>query len=210
LKNTYATLFGISIADADKYVGYAAFYAFLIGLLSDLRTFTQDVTKYKNTFFIAPLNTANGALPGYTITPPAAIPTEAGVFTIISGVIKTIKAHPKYTTAIGEDLGIIGDEVSFDADNYKPTGKAISMPGEVKIDFTKLGVDAEHVYSNPVGGTDPNEWVLLATDAHTPYNDSRPLAVPGKPETRRYRLRGVMGDAEIGQFSDIITVTFAG
>jgi hypothetical protein len=210
LKDTYAALFGISSGDADKIVAYAAFYAFLISYLTGLRTFTQDLTKYKNDFFGAPLNTPNGALPAFSVTPPAIIPTEAGVYNIISPLIQTIKSHTNYTTAIGEDLGIVGNEQDIDLDTYKPEGKVFALPGAVKLDFSKKGVDGQAVYSRPVGSTDPNAWVKLANDFHTPYLDGRPLAVAGKPELREYKLRALIGDEEVGQWSDVITVTFAG
>jgi len=210
LKNVYATLFGISSSDADKIVAYASFYAFLIGYLTGIRAFVQDLTKYKNDFLGAPLNTTNGTLPTFSITPPATTPAEAGAYTIISNVIKTIKAHPKYTPAIGEDLKIVGDETEFVNDEYKPEGKGIALPGSVKLEFPKKGVDGQAVYSRPVGSTDPNAWEKLANDFHSPYFDTRPLAVAGTPEKREYKLRGLIGDTEIGQWSDVITVTFAG
>ena len=36
------------------------------------------------------------------------------------------------------------------------------------------------------------------------------LAVPGTPEVREYQAYGVLSDAQIGQPSDIVTVTFGG
>ncbi|HLG34481.1 MAG TPA: hypothetical protein VI757_06325, partial [Bacteroidia bacterium] len=66
------------------------------------------------------------------------------------------------------------------------------------------------IYSHPVGSTDPDAWEHLANDHHSPYHDTRALAVAGKPEVREYRARGVLGDVEIGQWSAVIKVTFSG
>ena len=51
------------------------------------------------------------------------------------------------------------------------------------------------------------EWVKLAFDSQSPYIDTTPLAVAGKPEVREYRVRAVVADEEIGEFSDIATMT---
>lgn len=50
------------------------------------------------------------------------------------------------------------------------------------------------------------DFVFLARDTHSPYLDSRPLLVPGKPEVRYYKLCYVVDDEEVGRFSDIIRV----
>jgi len=209
IKNTYASTFGISNADADKLVEYAAFYAFLVGYLNQLRTFSQGVTKYKNAFKNSALNTPLPSVPQFTITLPAIIPTEAAMMKTIRSMVKRIKAHPKYTTAIGEDLGIEGAAHAFNADEYKPGSKAKSMAGFVEIEFIKRGVEAVNIYGNPVG-SDADEWVFLGTQTQSPFRDKRALAVAGKPEHRRFRLRGVMADKEIGQWSDMISVVFGG
>ena len=115
-----------------------------------------------------------------------------------------------YTDAIGQDLGIVGDETSFDENTFQTTLKGVSLPGNNEISFTKKGVDGINVYSHPLGGTDPNVWEKLAFDSSSPYNDTRALAVAGVHENRKYRARGVISDVEIGQWSDILSLTFNG
>ena len=50
----------------------------------------------------------------------------------------------------------------------------------------------------------------LSFDSNSPYDDHTELAVAGTPEVREYRAIGVLADEEMGQPSDIVTVTFAG
>jgi hypothetical protein len=52
-------------------------------------------------------------------------------------------------------------------------------------------------------------WILLGRDTRSPYIDITPLAHPGTPEVREYRVRGVIDDVEIGNYSPTrqITVT---
>ena len=47
-------------------------------------------------------------------------------------------------------------------------------------------------------------------DTHSPYDDHTPLAVPGVAEVREYQAFGVLHDQQIGQASDIVSVTFGG
>ena len=47
-------------------------------------------------------------------------------------------------------------------------------------------------------------------DTHSPYDDHTPLAVPGVAEVREYQAFGVLHDQQIGQSSDIVSVTFEG
>ena len=47
-------------------------------------------------------------------------------------------------------------------------------------------------------------------DTHSSYDDHTPLAVPGVAEVREYQAFGVLHDQQIGQASDIVSVTFGG
>jgi hypothetical protein len=47
-------------------------------------------------------------------------------------------------------------------------------------------------------------------DTSSPYIDGRELAVATVPETREYKLRGVLNDVEIGLDSDIQSITWSG
>ena len=167
------------------------------------KTYTEDLTKFKLRLSRAPLGTNLGPLP--VLTPAAAPPAaDAGIFTIISGFVARMKASQNYTEAIGEDLGIIGDESDFDALTYKPEIKGKSVPGGARVTFTKKGVDGIDFQSRPKGST---TWEKLAFDSQSPYIDTRPPRSPGVPEEREYRGRGVISDVEIGEWSDIISVT---
>ena len=49
----------------------------------------------------------------------------------------------------------------------------------------------------------------MAHDTSPTYVDNRPLLVAGKPELREYKAVFVVGDVEVSQFSDEITVNCA-
>lgn len=60
-----------------------------------------------------------------------------------------------------------------------------------------------NIYSQRDGDTD---FKLLGRDSHPPFVDTRPLLVAGKPELRQYRAIFVVGDQEVSQFSDNLTI----
>ncbi|MGZ8219542.1 hypothetical protein [Methylomagnum sp.] len=51
------------------------------------------------------------------------------------------------------------------------------------------------------------KYSFLARDTVAPYVDNRPLRDAGKPELRRYTAVYVIGDEEVGQFSDEVVVS---
>ena len=53
------------------------------------------------------------------------------------------------------------------------------------------------------------DFIFLARDTQTPYLDTRPLKVPGKPEIREYKAMFVLNDEEIGIFSHEVVVNWA-
>jgi hypothetical protein len=62
-----------------------------------------------------------------------------------------------------------------------------------------------NIYSKRDGDVD---FKFLARDTQPPYVDNRPMLFAGKPELRDYipTRRDVVGDEEVSQFSDEITV----
>lgn len=81
------------------------------------------------------------------------------------------------------------------------------MPGRVRIDFVKDGLDGVHIYARLKGQT---TWAKLALDTYSPYEDNRPLATAGQPEHREYMAIGVLHDEEVTQQSDIVEAVFGG
>lgn len=123
----------------------------------------------------------------------------------LRAIIRRWKTMPGYPQAGTERvLGIKGKEPPFDAGTYKPVIKASLKGGLVRLDYTKLGVDALLFFVRLRGET---EWRRLAVDADPPCIDATPLAQPNVPEVREYRAIGLIGDEAVGQYSDIVSIT---
>ncbi len=117
------------------------------------------------------------------------------------------KAGGLMTPTIEQEMDIVGTADAFDENTYKAAITAEVHAGFVRIKFQKRGVDGLNIYVRLKGQT---TWTKLTYDTNTPYDDHAPLAVAGTPEVREYRAIGVIKDNEIGQPSDIVSVTFAG
>jgi hypothetical protein len=118
-----------------------------------------------------------------------------------------LKAHPSYTTALGEQLGIVGPEDTTDLTNAKPTLAAAAVtPGLVTIQFNKSISSGVRILSKRGSET---SFTLLAIDTESPYIDTRANLAAG-PETRQYQAQYLTGDDSIGLISDTLVVTVPG
>ena len=117
------------------------------------------------------------------------------------------RTAPGMTPAISADLQISATEPTVNPEVYKPELTANVFGGYVRLKFKKRGVSDVNLYVRHPG--DPT-WRLLARVTKSPYDDLTPVAVPGTAEVREYQAIGVMQDKEIGQPSDIVSVTVAG
>ena len=127
--------------------------------------------------------------------------------TLLRDKISDWKQMPLFTPTIAQTLGVVGTAAPFDPSTYKPEFKVKIAGGEIRLDWTKKGAGAVHIYGRLRG--QPG-WTLLGMDTSSPYIDGRPLAQANVPETREYMLRGVVQDLEIGLDSDILSITWGG
>lgn len=188
------------VADCDRMV-------WLLDTLQGAASgFSQAVTAHVRLVFNGP-GTAPVAPPAFTLPATPAPPANVvpGAQKRLFLFIKNLKTRTAYTPPTGQDLGIIGDEVTEDPNAF-PDAKATARSGEVVVNFPKdghLGVWVESQVGNET------EWTHIAIDTSDPYNDTRPLKVAGQPEKRRYRL--CFWDGEPTRvWSPVIEVVFGG
>ncbi len=189
---------------------YAAWYAtFNAGVIARQGTFgltAPEVTQVTNDN--TDIHTKLTNLGTATIAAAQAVAdkrnSRTGTETRARALIRRLKAHPNYTPAIGQQLGIVGAEDTTDLTNSKPTLTGTALPhGVFELQFNKSKADGVNIYSKRDGDAD---FVFLARDTSSPYVDNRPCVVPGQPENRQYKAIYVQADGEIGQASDIVTL----
>ena len=76
----------------------------------------------------------------------------------------------------------------------------------LRIDYTKYGHQGIAIESRSNGG----DWGLLGHYTQKPVYDDRPLAGPGTPESRDYRMRWWDKDEANGEWSAVQTVLVGG
>jgi len=201
---TYALTIGFVAGDVTAVQNDYAMLAYTINLAAVFKEEAKERVQYKDTFLDGPLGIVTPAAPTIpTIAPPAVIPPP-GILPRLSAIVQRIKAHPNYTEAMGQDMGIVGATPKPPA-NPKPTATAEAQPNsEILLKWVKGAFDGVHIESQRAGET---TWTLIGMDTSSPYRDSRAPLVAGQPEVRRYRLRYFKNDTPLGDYSDIMTVT---
>jgi hypothetical protein len=74
----------------------------------------------------------------------------------------------------------------------------------VRIEFVKGAFDGVVIEGRRKEET---QWTMLGTDNYSPYLDTRPPRIAGESEVREYRLRYLLKDEPVGDWSDIISTS---
>ena len=191
---------------APELAGVATDNAAVQGLIPSknrARDDSSEWAEFTRLELYGPESPTTPTMPG-AAAPIAFSPVLPGILVRLGRLVKRLKGSPNYTEAIGQDLGIVGAEIT-PADPPKPTGSvAMVGPNEVRVKWVKAGFTGVVVECQRAGET---AWTVLGQDNFSPYLDARPLLVAGQPEERRYRLRYIDGDALVGEYSDVMSVT---
>jgi len=109
-----------------------------------------------------------------------------------------IKTKDEYTTAIGEDLGIVGDEETKDIENSQPKLTARKVESGTELKFSLEGFfDGVKIYRQRPG----EGKQFIAIDTSSPYTDTD-AQINGTSYTAWFLL----GDNTVGMESDAVVV----
>ena len=201
--NGYATLFGLTPAEVASVQADATMFNYILDMQEAYKTFKQNLTSYKNM-----LRDGDPDLLGpFPVSPVLAAPpplVTKNIFRRTRRLVERIKAASAYNEAIGEDLGIVGDEQVFDIPSLKPLLKSRLDAGRPLIIWTKGPADALDIY---VDRQDGAGFVFLATDTKPDYLDT--VDHPEGVDSAVYDYKAIyrIDDEQVGQFSDPIRVT---
>jgi hypothetical protein len=122
----------------------------------------------------------------------------------VRSIVNEIQESPALTDIIAEDLGIIVEEGEVDPNTLVPIIKKLLATGEgwVLVEFLKGKAERINIYCKRGNET---EFTLIGTDGESPYLDSRENLTDA-PERREYKIRIVMKDVEVGQFSAVLSI----
>ena len=199
----YATLFGLAPAEVASVQADATMFNYILDMQEAYKTFKQNLTKYKDM-----LRDGDPDLLGpFPVSPVLAAPpplVDKNIFGRTRDLVARIKATSAYNKAIGEDLGIVGDEQVFDIPSLKPLLKSRLDAGRPVIIWTKGPADALDIYVDRQDGAGS---VFLATDIKPDYLDTVPFPAGANSVVYDYKAIYRIDDEQVGQFSDPIRVT---
>lgn len=201
----YAAALDVTPAEAASVVADTAMFNYILDLQEAYKTKKQDITKYKNILRDGPLGTPPGPVPTAPVLPAAPAVVAEGIFIRIRKLVKHIKTHPAYNEAIGEDLGIVGDEIVVDIPSLKPVITGGLDAGRPLIKWSKGPVaDSIDIY---VERDAASGFVYLINDTQPDYIDTFPIPDGVNVVVWRYKAIYRIGDEQVGQFSEIISIT---
>ncbi len=176
----------------------AAMFAFCIANQDSFKNEKEERTMYKN---LLRSGTEGVAMDPYPTSPAVAVPAVVpqGVFKRIPGLVGRMKKSAAYSPAIGEDIGIIGDEQTFDPDELKPVITAKVQGSKVLIGWAKGFAEMIRLFVDRGTG-----YTWMATDGEPDYYDT--VAKPAEAATWKYKAIYEIDGEEAGQFSDEVQV----
>ena len=179
----------------------------LVNAIASLRTYAQNLTALRNRLHFGPEGPPDVNWTAAPVVTPLTTALPADQIALLSDWLVQIKRDEGYTTAAGEDLGI--EKPQEEEPDLNTVTPELSNPrglpgGHAQFDWVKGMFDAVLVEGQRGAAT---TWEPLGRDQFSPFDDVRPLLVPGQSETRRYRVRYVLGDTPVGQWSAVIEIT---
>lgn len=201
----YATKYGIAAAEVTDIANGANYLNYWLNVKNQLEEFGKRLTQFKEELKDG-VKTGGApsvvpVLPTFATAPTAA---PSGLLTRVRALANRIKAHAGYTEADGQDLGIIGEEVTLDLFNVKPELSYRLKAGKPEIIWKKKGMDGIHIYVDRTGS---GEFVFLARDSSPNYVDNYPLPTANMSAVWAYKVVYVKNDEEVGQVSDVLNIT---
>ena len=165
---------------------------------------SQERVAFKELQRFGPVGTPAGTLPTPPIIPSPPTSVLPGIEPRIRTLVQFIKAHPSYTVAIGQDLGIIGSEIVIDLSSLKPILTLVKLVTGVDVLWKKGVAGALRIEKSVlVTAGPPPVWAFLAIDTEPNYLDTSPVTTS---QLWQYRAAYIINDALVGQWSDVASI----
>lgn len=201
---THAATFGIGPAEAASLKNDAAMFKYLLDMQEAFKTFKQNISAYKNMLRDGEDSGSPHPLPIMPALPLPPALVNNDIFGRARKLVARLKTHNNYSEAIGEGLGIIGDEHIVDIHELKPVLKSRLDAGRPVIIWKKGVAESLDIY---VDRRDGKGFVLIATDSQPDYIDKYPMPKDKESVVWEYKAAYRIGDKQVGHFSDTVLVT---
>ena len=200
----YQTVLAISAEDIAGVLADALSFRYTLQSMFDMQAYGQAWTEYKNLSRDGVLGFSTAAWP---VAPLLVLPTPAavvpGIIPRLSKLVARIKTNKNYTAAIGQDLWLVGTHSPIDPSTWKPILSLQNNAGHPTIVWTKGDATAIEIW---VDRGDGANFVLLTMNTEPNTADSSPLPPAGTSAAWKYKAIYHYHDAQVGQWSDVISV----
>lgn len=201
----YSAVLDINIADLADLQADAIAFRYTLSVFNQMQSNAKQWTAYKNLLRdgIAgtPASTAFPFQPSLPVAPSIVTP---GIVPRLTALVARLKAARNYTEVIGQDLGLIGAKRIIDPSAWKPILQTQLHANQPMIVWNKGKADSLEIWVDR--GADPGfTFFAISTDPH--FIDTTPA-----PNPARWRYKGIyrLQDRQVGQWSDVHTVTVGG
>ena len=204
--NLYETLFGLTPREVESSVEDSNYFLWVVNSHLKIDTNKKDWTLFKNILKKGEENVTSNSAPTTPVLEDMPREVPPGVVYRFTTMVNRIKAHPNYTTAIGQNLGIEQSATPpANRDTAQPVLKAVNRGGKVNL-IWKKGKFSGILIEKDSG----NGFVMLDRDFVPDFIDNSPMPERGQSAIWMYRASYLINDEKVGVWSDIVTITVAG
>ena len=206
LINTYAALLGITAAQLLILLNDVNACNYIMECVKTAKTLSKSCGSIKKSLSLGANGTAVIAFPVFVGPGGAPLVTvPSGIFARATDLVDKIKINDAYTVAMGIDLDIIGSDIVINWLTAQPTKVKVQLSaGVVYGSFLKWESDGGRVEC--MRGTE-TVFTTFTNVTGAKFIDDRPNLIPGKPETRQYRIWYLLKDVVVGVVSAVVTIT---
>jgi len=122
-------------------------------------------------------------------------------------VVNRMKLHPSFGMGNAKAMNLAAQKEQLPDNDFRPAFKAKLNGNRVELHFKKHGAKGMIVYGKL---KHEEKFEMLQVCLRSPFVDTRPLAQPDVPETRQYKMVALGNETAIGQYSEVVSVVFAG
>jgi hypothetical protein len=203
--DTYQNTFGFTDAEIASIKDDATYLQWIIGNILKITTHKKNWTAIKKMARKGTSNNATNTIFEFPEIEKQPVFVANGIEFRFRTMVRRIKAHQNYTTAIGQNLGIEMTPVpKIDLDEAKPILKAVTRAGKVNLDWKKGQYDGIYIEKDSGLG-----FVALDKDLRPNFIDESPMPPQGQSAVWKYRAMYLYQGEKVGLWSDIVTATVA-
>jgi hypothetical protein len=199
----YRVALGLTQSEVNSVIADADMFAYLVQLSEATRLYTQAVTNMKKQARTAPQQIALPALPALPNIGNAPNTVNSGIFNRVTILVAIIKQHSAYSNTMGTDLGIVAPVTPFNPSTMTPDLNIRIESGFPLLRWKKGESDGVNIY---VDRHDNNGFVLLRRTVRNSFLDAQPLPQNTYTATWDYKIRYLLEDDEVGNFSPVISI----